>query len=507
MKPCFAHAENNSMPVFRLAVRGAFERNHLAWKSIMALVLATTWLKYQQNLFAFSEDEMVLDSMIDGDSPVHIPGLRTPEREQSHAHWADSPALPAWRPDLQHWLQPVEAWQASEDGLSWCSLREDPGECLEDLEEEIDRFLNGLQAVPFASVSAPSAAAVFASKSGEVCSQEDLRSSDRCFSSPASATALKGELFEEVPDEPMLRCSHCGRSFWAQRLQVHESICKGTRQEARRVFESQQQRLRGLHKAKVSAVSTGETSSPTKPSPKRPTKKVPSAKAKNPLPDRRGFATPVKPKPKASPVRVPSQMPSPCDVPGRTVELDTPPRIQKREAERARVAAPFKELPEVRWQPEESTVDGLEENTCRSTSNPADQDSISVDLSLPRSDIAELRSSRLALVSEAAALCAQVDAMLEGDTGDEAADLFHDDKLHANAAEQNDTSFTKEVSTFEAGWRSQLDPLQLAFPPYDPSKYFDDDIDSSLSWLKKCSNQIQQRRNELEHWQNRDIRT
>ena len=24
------------------------------------------------------------------------------------AHWADSPALPAWRPDLQHWLQPVE---------------------------------------------------------------------------------------------------------------------------------------------------------------------------------------------------------------------------------------------------------------------------------------------------------------------------------------------------------------------------------------------------------------
>jgi len=190
------------------------------------------------------------------DSPVPgVPGLRTPEREQSHAHWADSPALPAWRPDLQHWLQPVEAWQASEDGLSWCALREDPGEeSLGDLEEEIDRFLNGLQAVQSASVSARSAASVFTSKSGsEVCSQEDmtLRSvrSDRCFSS-ASATALKvaDDLLEEVPDEPMQRCSHCGRSFWARRLQVHESICKGTRQEARRVFESQQQRLRAFQR-------------------------------------------------------------------------------------------------------------------------------------------------------------------------------------------------------------------------------------------------------------------
>lgn len=455
------------------------------------------------------------------DSPV-IPGLQTPEREQSHVHWADSPALPAWRPDLQHWLQPVEAWQASEDGLSWqswCALREDPcEESLGDLEEEIDRFLNGLQTVQSASVSAPSAASVFASKSGsEVCSQEDvtLRSarSDRCFSSEASANALKAdELLEEVPDEPMQRCSHCGRSFWAQRLQVHESICKGTRQEARRVFESQQQRLRGLPKAKVSAVSTGDkTSSLAKrPSPKQSAKKVPSAKAKAPLSERRGFATPVKPKPKAppaSPVRVPSQMRSPpCGVPGQTVELDTPPRIEKTEAERATVAVlkSFKELPEVRWQPEESTVDRLEENTRRSTSDPADQDQDSIlvlDASLPRPDFAELRSSRLALVSEAAALCAQVDAMLEGETVDEGAELFHDEKLHANEVS------TFEALQFEAGWRPLLEPLQLAFPPYDPSKYFDDDIASSLSWLKKCSNQIQQRRSEFEHWQNRNICT
>lgn len=31
-------------------------------------------------------------------------------------------------------------------------------------------------------------------------------------------------LCEEVPDEPMQRCSHCGRSFWAQRLQVQSVI-------------------------------------------------------------------------------------------------------------------------------------------------------------------------------------------------------------------------------------------------------------------------------------------
>jgi len=217
----------------------------------------------------------------------------------------------------------------------------------------------------------------------------------------------------------------------------------------------------------------------------------------------------VKPKPKAppaSPVRVPSQIRSPpCGVPGQTVELETPPRIQKKEAERAPVAAPFKELPEVRWQPEESTVDRLEE-TCRSpdsTSDSAedqDQDSSVLDLSHPRPDFAELKSSRLALVSEAAALCAQVDAMLEGETVDEDAQLCHDGKLRANEMS------TFEALQFEAGWRPLLEPLQLAFPPYDPSKYFDDDIASSLSWLKKCSNQIQQRRSEFEHWQNRDVR-
>lgn len=181
-------------------------------------------------------------------------------------------------------------------------------------------------------------------------------------------------------------------------------------------------------------------------------------------------------------------------------------RIEKKEAERATVAAlkSFKELPEVRWQPEESTVDRLEENTRRSTSDPADQDQDSIlvlDASLPRPDFAELRSSRLALVSEAAALCAQVDAMLEGETVDEGAELFHDEKLHANEVS------TFEALQFEAGWRPLLEPLQLAFPPYDPSKYFDDDIASSLSWLKKCSNQIQQRRSEFEHWQNRNICT
>ena len=31
-------------------------------------------------------------------------------------------------------------------------------------------------------------------------------------------------LCEEVPDEPMQRCSHCGRSFWARRLQVQSAF-------------------------------------------------------------------------------------------------------------------------------------------------------------------------------------------------------------------------------------------------------------------------------------------
>ncbi|CAK8990707.1 unnamed protein product [Durusdinium trenchii] len=521
-----------------------------------------------------------------------LQGLCTPRERESSQVWAESPALPAWRPELNHWPQSVAAWQASCEGLP-C------GRALaaEDM-EEIDRFLKGLEAPGSASAST-------SSSRGEVRNPGEPHNPDEERSEWAQA-----------PDEPMEHCSSCGRSFWASRIEVHEAVCTAKRPQVRRVFESQRQRLRGLpgvrNEAKMSSAVSRSTPKPKEE--KATEKKTPKALPMRPrssraTPNRVGKAqdqaeraqherrtsreaslvTPVKVARSSklgkasSPAAIASKAMHPMSGSGREKELDTPPRLQKEKSVK-RSERPFKELPEVRWPPEAS--ESLEDAKPQAGSAHSSVDASKVISKLrswafsseeslparaeftwtaasPVNEFAELHKklfqsvesladsqvtpsvveiplepqeetpseavemplepqealfskeesepwaseeslatelfndwmqsssrNRLALVSEAAALCAEVDAMLgvQSESPDESSPS-------ASWTKVTETEEPKE--SLEEGLEVHLHE----FPPYDPSKYYEDDADepSELqSWLKKCAKQIQQRRNEME---------
>jgi len=498
----------------------------------------------------------------------------------------------------------VEAWQAScEDGLMWCSgLRSDVEFSTEDL-EEIDRFLSGLQAVSSGASASKSGSEVWSNDQNLSVRSERSEKTERCVNF-GGGTQVHGEMQEDMPDEPMECCSQCGRSFWARRLQVHESVCKGAHPEARRIFESRQQRLRGLPKVEVKSSKTSVVAKPKHPQ-KQFGIRAEQQGAEQPKVKRgKAFVTPVKPKakPKASPASpsVPFRRPA-----GRK-ELDTPPRIEK-DTVRAKKATVLKELPEVRWRPEEvqnevqlfleespvrqqigspqnqdlkravrphadaKKVTKLRcwafseetvplpcaESLCRPTSDQerffessdsqtnfcleemslaaesvevvpeqvashettGDEDASEAsellngwiqhesvrtedlksdkdsnkdpEFELLRPDFTD-NTSRLALVSEAAALCAQVDAMLEGEQSAEKSK-----SLDFRHEALNDPNIL--VGLYGPDEANPVVPPL----PYDPSKYVEDltDVTSSLGWLKRCTNQIQQRRCEFEQWQ------
>eukprot|EP00438_Fugacium_kawagutii_P017254 Skav234052 [mRNA] locus=scaffold619:89689:113885:- [translate_table: standard] len=334
-----------------------------------------------------------------------IPGLRTPDRVARHEAWEDSPALPAPSFALEHlcWSRPVEAWHISEEGMSWCTRsREDP--VVEsrsfsgpevDLEEEIDRFLNGLEAVRteassfVSSFASPNKASFCASFASEHQLRVDAR--ERYSGDSGEGAARSVMMSEEIPDEPMELCSSCGRSFWRSRLQVHQAVCKAAHPEAARpVFESRVQRLRGLPKLPKVSADKPKAEPVPKPVPKqRPAKAVPKGRSEKPKvpskhPSPAVCVTPVKSKtkpitsPAASVVvrRAPRSEHRAAErsaprrsrsSPGVKNVLDTPPRIQKKEASRTQLARPRAavtcqpcQLPEVRWPPEETAIKGFE---------------------------------------------------------------------------------------------------------------------------------------------------
>lgn len=477
----------------------------------------------------------------------------------------------------------------------------------EDL-EEIDRFLSGLQVSSGASSASKSIGSeVWSNDQNLSVRSERSEKTERCVNF-GRGTQVQGEMQEDVPDEPMERCSQCGRSFWARRLQVHESVCKGAHPEARRIFESRQQRLRGLPKVEVKSSKTSVVAKPKHPQKQFGIRRAEQQGAEQPkVKCRKAFVTPVKPKAKpkaspASPVSVPfRQRPS---AGGKELELDTPPRIEK-ETSRAKVATVLKELPEVRWHPEvqnevqlfleespvrqqidsphnqdlkravrpyadakkvttlrcwafseetvplpcaeslrrptsdqerffessdsqtnfcleemslaaesvevvleevarhETTVDEEASEASELLNGWIQHESVRTDLKIDKDSNKDTKfellrpdctdnTSRLALVSEAAALCAQVDAMLEGEQSAE-----KNKSLDFRHEALNDPNIL--VGLYGPDEANPVGPSL----PYDPSKYVEDltDVTSSLGWLKRCANQIQQRRCEFEQWQ------
>ncbi|CAJ1345170.1 unnamed protein product, partial [Effrenium voratum] len=498
--------------------------------------------------------------------------LASPGAGRRHEEWTESPVPPGWQPKI--W-QPgrAPAWQASFEesagrGELWCKTHRSPVASV-DSEEEIDRFLCGLQ-MEAASFEALSGSHRVLGQSASDTGSEPWTTSRWPFGAPSP----------EVPEaEPLLPCSKCGRSFWARRLEVHEPVCKAVPRQAKRgVFESRRQRLRDLPVAQAIPAVNG---APDKAAVTPKQQKGKTDDVVTPVKLKAGKATKVSPSPEVG-----------GRLRGRKV-LDTPPKSH-RSQKPERVDESFQHTPsprpvklaEARWQPEppelsllaserggpisnesQETLEARSGNASLEMANsiafeaacadsPSDRDVEELDSLSPlrigpilddeaaqsdfvalddniRDDqaleemsaeklfnrwircetgepdeysgrneesVTEPLPARLALVSEAAALCAEVDALLgQGgpDTGPEVAG--------AEAGEATKASLSA-MTNFELNAGKPQVPEFPCWKPYDPSKYCEAQPDvkeaSDLQgWLRRCAEQIELRRQELESWQ------
>ncbi|CAJ1431426.1 unnamed protein product [Effrenium voratum] len=249
--------------------------------------------------------------------------LASPGAGRRHEEWTESPLPPGWQPKI--W-QPgrAPAWQASFEesagrGELWCKTHRSPVASV-DSEEEIDRFLCGLQ-MEAASFEALSGSHRVLGQSASDTGSEPWTTSRWPFGAPSP----------EVPEaEPLLPCSKCGRSFWARRLEVHEPGCKAVPRQAKRgVFESRRQRLRDLPVAQAISAVNG---APDKAAVTPKQQKGKTDDVVTPVKLKAGKATKVSPSPEVG-----------GRLRGRKV-LDTPPKHTPS-------PRPVK-LAEARWQPE-----------------------------------------------------------------------------------------------------------------------------------------------------------